>query len=311
LVREGNNLGQQPSATVIVCTRDRAASLQRCLEHIGRLDYPDFEVLVVDNGSTDKTAQIARDYHADYIYVAEAGLSRARNAGALHARTEIVAYIDDDAVPQQDWLSALAREFEDPRVMAVAGDYLPPGAAPLESNARKLVVDTSTQDWLPTTAFGGVGNGNCMAFRSAAFNVWPGFDERFGRGSIIPTAEEHLAFLTLCTLGFRCVYTPDAAVYHEHAVDAYETSVAYVLMLIREMPELRWALIRHLWRSLTQSSRPWRGHRRQLQVDDKPLTRWAKLRAGLRGVRLFLRAKQFPRAAKPLFTQRRVLETQQ
>ena len=304
-------LKQQPSATVIVCTRNRATSLQCCLEHIARLDYSNFTVLVVDNGSTDATAQVAREFGADYIYVPQPGLSRARNAGALHARTDIVAYIDDNAVPRQDWLAALACEFDDARVMVVAGDYHLPGAAQVESTARKVVVDRDTPDWLPITAFGGVGSGSCMAFRHTVFNEWSGFDERFGRGSIIPTAEEHLAFLNLCALGYRCVYTPDAVVYHEYTVDPYETSVAYVLMLIREMPELRGAFIRHLFRSMSQSSRPWRGHRRRLQVDEPPLTRVAKLRAALRGLGLFLRANQVPKASKPLLAQPRVLEPQQ
>ncbi|HEX8919676.1 MAG TPA: glycosyltransferase family 2 protein, partial [Chloroflexota bacterium] len=201
-------MSQQPSATVIVCTRNRAALLRRCLQHISRLDYHNFTVLVVDNGSTDSTAQVARDFGADYLYVPQPGLSRARNAGARHATSDIVAYIDDDAIPREDWLAALAREFEDPSVMVVAGDYQLPGTTLVESSAHRMVVDRSTPDWLPITAFGGVGSGSCMAFRHAAFNTWPGFDERFGRGSIVPTAEEHLAFLSLCAMGYRCVYTP-------------------------------------------------------------------------------------------------------
>jgi glycosyltransferase involved in cell wall biosynthesis len=192
---------------VIVCTRNRAATLRRCLEHISKLEYPNFTVLVVDNGSKDLTAQIAQDAGADYLLVQQPGLSRARNAGVRHSSTEIVAFIDDDAVPYPAWLSKLVEFFDDPNVMAVGGHYQPFDDPVLPQGLAPLVLDKTNPEWLPIAAFGGIGDGCNMAFRRSAFSVWRGFDERMGRGAEIDGGEEHLGFATLTAKGYRCVFS--------------------------------------------------------------------------------------------------------
>jgi GT2 family glycosyltransferase len=87
-------------------TRDR-----RPLEALAKLDYPDYEVIVVDDGSTDDTAQIAHGYDVQLISTRNEGLSSARNTGWQAASGEIVAYIDDDAYPDPHWLTYLALTF--------------------------------------------------------------------------------------------------------------------------------------------------------------------------------------------------------
>src|SRR5947207_1645838 len=111
-----------PTCTVVVCTHDRPVPLARCLDGLKRLTYPRFKILVVDNGpSTAEARKIAARFGVRYVIEPVPGLSRARNRGARSCETEIVAFIDDDAVPEPDWLTKLISEFEDPRVMVVTG----------------------------------------------------------------------------------------------------------------------------------------------------------------------------------------------
>jgi glycosyltransferase involved in cell wall biosynthesis len=117
---------QWPKISVVVCTYNGASTIRDTLEALRDLDYPDFEVIVVNDGSTDGTAQIISDYPYRVIHEENQGLSRARNTGIAAATGEIVAFIDDDAYPDPDWLRFLARSFMDANVAAVGGPNLAP-----------------------------------------------------------------------------------------------------------------------------------------------------------------------------------------
>src|SRR5256885_1882671 len=111
-----------PACTVIICTKNRPAELERCLASVSQLDYPRVDVLVVENGPRDsRTCGIAARWGARYTAEPVEGLSRARNRGVQSSAAEIVAFIDDDAVAEAGWLRALVAEFSDPKVMAVGG----------------------------------------------------------------------------------------------------------------------------------------------------------------------------------------------
>lgn len=116
-----------PRFSVIVCTRNGAATLQACLESLTALNYPDFEILVIDDGSTDPTAEIARGFEQVlYHHQIHAGLSVARNLGARLASGTLLAYTDDDCIAQRDWLLHLSHAFADPAVVAAGGPNIPP-----------------------------------------------------------------------------------------------------------------------------------------------------------------------------------------
>jgi O-antigen biosynthesis protein len=100
-----------PHISVVVCTYNGAATLRDCLEGLLRLDYPYFEVIVVDDGSTDGTAGLVAGYPFRLISTENRGLSSARNTGLYAATGEIVAYIDDDAYPDPHWLRYLAYSY--------------------------------------------------------------------------------------------------------------------------------------------------------------------------------------------------------
>src|SRR4030067_681934 len=89
-----------PRISVIVCTYNGARTFRETMERLKELDYPDYEVPVGIDGSTDHTADIAREYDVTLISTENNGLSHARTVGRKAAGGEVLAYIDDDAYPR-------------------------------------------------------------------------------------------------------------------------------------------------------------------------------------------------------------------
>jgi glycosyltransferase involved in cell wall biosynthesis len=107
----------------VIATAGRAASLDRTLQSLRQLRYPLFEVIVVLGPSLDNSAEIVAR-HADFIRhypIDRLNLSAARNIGVAMAQGDVVAFIDDDAMPEPDWLDRLITGYEDPRVAQVGG----------------------------------------------------------------------------------------------------------------------------------------------------------------------------------------------
>jgi glucosyl-dolichyl phosphate glucuronosyltransferase len=129
----------RPGISVVICTYNRADMLAAALEDVLAQDHPDtpeFEVIVVDNNSPDRTAAVvndaaARDSRVRYLFEAQQGLSHARNAAIAAARGLIVAFTDDDVRVGRGWLAAIARAFrEHPAASVVGGKVLPVWPAP-------------------------------------------------------------------------------------------------------------------------------------------------------------------------------------
>ena len=124
--------------SVIVCTRNGSRTLEECLVSLENLRYPQFEIIVVDDGSTDASRQIIQSHpNIRYLFQEPAGLSIARNTGANHATGEILAYTDDDCVVDRDWLTYLAVAFRNPQYAAVGGPNIPP---PAQNRAQACVI---------------------------------------------------------------------------------------------------------------------------------------------------------------------------
>jgi GT2 family glycosyltransferase len=124
-----------PSISVIVCAYNAAATLDECLRHTCALDYPDLEIMVVDDGSTDQTAAIIRRHpRARHVGIEHAGLSAARNEGLRASTKELIAYLDADAYPTPEWPYFLALAFDGPNVAGAGGPNLAPPSDP--SGAR-------------------------------------------------------------------------------------------------------------------------------------------------------------------------------
>jgi O-antigen biosynthesis protein len=115
-----------PRVSVVVCSYNGAGTIGRTCEGLLEVDYPDVEVIVVDDGSTDETAAIAGEFGFKVIRTENRGLSAARNTGAEAATGEYVAYLDDDAWPDVHWLKYLVHTFEQGGFAAVGGPNIPP-----------------------------------------------------------------------------------------------------------------------------------------------------------------------------------------
>lgn len=121
-----------PRMSVVVCAYNEEATIEECLWAACTLDYPDLEIIVCDDGSTDRTAELARRFPVRLLELPHGGLSRARNAGWHAATGDIIAYLDADAYPDQDWLHSLAVCFQ-AGVAVGGGPNLPvPGSGLVE-----------------------------------------------------------------------------------------------------------------------------------------------------------------------------------
>src|SRR5215208_4781249 len=106
--------------------------MEECLHSLMELDYPKYEVLGIDDGSTDATAQIACRFPVRLLYRDRVGLSEARNMGLEQAQGEFVAYIDADAQADPDWLTYLALALEVPGTAGAGGpNPVPPNDPPV------------------------------------------------------------------------------------------------------------------------------------------------------------------------------------
>ena len=167
-----------PRISVVVCSCNGARTIRDTFEGLKRLEYPDFEVIVIDDGSSDATAEIAAEYAVQVISTENRGLSSARNTGWQRATGEIVAYIDDDAYPDAHWLHYLAYTFMSTDCVGVGGPNIAPaGDGPIAecvANAPggpvHVLVSDREAEHIP---------GCNMAFRRDALAAVGGFDPRY------------------------------------------------------------------------------------------------------------------------------------
>ena len=115
-----------PFISIIICSYNGSATIRDTLEGVLTLDYPQFEVIVVNDGSKDSLEEIVKSYPVKLITTTNKGLSAARNTGMHEAKGEIIAYIDDDAYPDPDWLKYLAYAYENSEHACIGGPNVAP-----------------------------------------------------------------------------------------------------------------------------------------------------------------------------------------
>ena len=206
-----------PRISVVVCTYNGSKTIRDCMEGLLAVEYPDFEVIVVNDGSTDGTAEIVREYGFRVITTKNHGLSSARNTGMKAASGEIVAYLDDDAYPDPDWLTYLAAAFMNSRHAAIGGPNIPPkGDGPIAecvANAPGGPVHVLLSD-LEAEHIPGCN----MAFRKTALQEISGFDPAFRAAG-----DDVDVCWRLQEKGFTLGFSPAAMVWHHrrNSVVAY------------------------------------------------------------------------------------------
>ena len=167
-----------PKISVVVCTFNGRRTIRECLEGIGKLHYPNYETIVVDDGSTDGAGDIAAEYDVRLIRTENQGLSAARNLGWQSATGEIVAYIDDDARPDPDWLTYLAAAFLKEEYAGVGGPNIP---VPDDGDTANCIANSpgGPAHVLLSDCEAEHIPGCNMAFRRSWLEVINGFDPQF------------------------------------------------------------------------------------------------------------------------------------
>ncbi len=224
-----------PAMSVVVCTRERPAMLREALGSLVALDYPNYEVIVVDNAPlTTGTAEVAAEFGVRYAVAPVAGLSRARNTGLAAARNGIVAFTDDDVIADHQWLRGLAKGFaRNPDIACVSG-LVPSGELRNSVQSyfdarvswskvltpREFRLSAPPAD-LPMFPFcvGEYGTGANFAVRTDAVRALGGFDEALGVGTRTKGGEDLDIFTRLLFAGLGLAIEPSALVWHRHRDD--------------------------------------------------------------------------------------------
>ncbi len=200
------------ACSVIIPAFNAEKTVNSCLESL--LDQSvspgTYEVVLVDDGSTDRTRQIAETHDIHYVYQPNQGPASARNRGVEAAGGRIVLFTDSDCTPDRFWIEEMLKPFADPSVSGVKGAYrtlqkkLTPRFAQAEFDDRfRLLRQSKSIDMVDTYSAG---------YRRDLFLRAGGFDESF------PTAnnEDTDFSYRLATAGHRLVFNPDAIVFHHH-----------------------------------------------------------------------------------------------
>jgi glycosyltransferase involved in cell wall biosynthesis len=255
-----------PPVSVVVCSRDRAQYLEGCLKSLQRIDYPAYEVVVVDNGSKDPAvARVIQESGFRYVREDRPGLDWARNRGIAEAKCDLVAFTDDDARVDPGWLRGIASAFADPQVMAVTGLVLPaeietPSQQQFEvyggmgkGYARKIFRLQELQGpnlfWASSW-----GVGANMAFRREIFDKIGTFDVALDVGTPSGGGGDIEFFYRVVSSGYTLCYEPMAIVRHKHRRDPASlrrqiysngrSFLAYLLTIARRDPGRRFQILR-------------------------------------------------------------------
>lgn len=200
-----------PRFSVIICTHNGSRTLRQALESLRRVTWRDFEVLLIDDGSSDEdVAFIAQQFPEVRMYrLQHVGLSAARNFGAEQAAGEVLVYLDDDATADEDWLTWLAVCFQDERVGAAGGPNIAPPAIGATENAIMCAPGSPAHVMLNDTEAEHLPGCN-LAVRKRVWEEVGGFDERYR------TAGDDVDFCwRVLEHGHRLRFHPAAMVWHE------------------------------------------------------------------------------------------------
>jgi GT2 family glycosyltransferase len=232
-------LAAAPFVSVVIATHNRTESLRATLHSLLALEYPHYNIIVVDNApSNNATAQMIRQEFAHearirYIYEAQAGLAVAHNRGLQEVTAPIVAFTDDDVLVDRHWLTEIVRSFRSAeRVGCVTGMIIP---AELETPAQGWIEQFGFSKGFEQRIFdmeehrppsplhpytaGAFGSGANMAFDTQILHAVGGFDPALGAGSLAMGGDDLASFFQIVASGYRLIYQPAAFVRHWHRRD--------------------------------------------------------------------------------------------
>ncbi len=209
-------MSPQPKVSVVVPVRNRERTIGRCVESLLGIDYPDFEVIVVDNGSTDGTHDICARYPVVLVREDKKGPYAARNKGLATARGELVFFIDSDCIADKNVLTKLVRNLTADDIAGVGGQlqtYQPTTLTEQFEDYAGILVYTMPQGTLAWDQrkflSGGIFTANAL-FRKSVLDRLGGFDADFMSGG------DYNMCWQIQRAGYRLVFDPEAIVQHAH-----------------------------------------------------------------------------------------------
>jgi GT2 family glycosyltransferase/sugar lactone lactonase YvrE len=207
-----------PRVSVVVCAYNAADTIGECLGSLGALTYPDFEILLVNDGSTDGTGDLGRRFdRVRVIDIPNGGLSAARNVGLHEATGEIVAYTDADVRVDRDWLTYLVQPCMTSDVVGSGGPNIVPDDDPWMAQCVARSPGGPTQVLLDDRIAEHVPGCN-MAFRREALLAVGGFNPLY-----VKAGDDVDLCWRLQARGWKIGFSPAALVWHHHraTVKAY------------------------------------------------------------------------------------------
>jgi glycosyltransferase involved in cell wall biosynthesis len=205
--------------SVVVCTMDRPAALERCVRGLLAGETAPAELVVVDQGTRPVERELVEALDGagiglTYLRAPGRGVSGGRNDGVRATSSDLIAFTDDDCVPGPGWIDALVSAYEEGfdgatgRVLPLPG---PPGSVAVSSRTsevRRTFAGAGHAPW-------DVGTGGNLSLRRAVIEAVGGFDERLGPGTRGRAAEDVDLLYRVVEAGFTILYRPEAVVYHE------------------------------------------------------------------------------------------------
>jgi glycosyltransferase involved in cell wall biosynthesis len=197
--------------SVIVPTYNNQATIRSCLDSLSNQQFKgEYEVIVVDDASTDDTVSIVSSYPVELLTQKHMGPASARNLGAKNASGEFLLFTDADCSPESDWIERMCAPFEDESVVGVQGAY----KSRQKSIVARFVQYEIEERYEIMSKVGQIDfiGSYSAAYRKDIFLAEGGFDEAFP----IASGEDTDLSYRLSSKGRKMVFAPDAMVYHEH-----------------------------------------------------------------------------------------------
>lgn len=227
----------EPKVSAIICTHNRDHYLGLAIDSLLSQNFDAFEVVVVDNASSDRTREVVEarlnDSRLKYVYEPITGLSVARNTGAQAARGSILAYLDDDAIATPHWLAHLYNAYQSDEKLAIAGGKVTllwvEGMVPPMWLSDSLAGNLGAYDLGSTMVYvdrpGLTPRGLNYSIRREFLEQIGGFDLNLGRvgKNLLSNEELHMTSLAL-QAGWHVAYLPDALVAHHVAPERVNQS---------------------------------------------------------------------------------------
>lgn len=197
-------------ASIIIPAYNNEKTIQECLKACKGQTLKPFEIIVIDDGSTDRTMELAKSENVKVFSQKNSGPAKARNLGAKKSSGDILIFTDSDCVPEKNWLQEMVAPFKNKEVIGVQGAYksrqksIVAKFAQMEIEERYERMKKSKEiDWIGSYSAG---------YRKKDFLDVNGFDESFPKAS----GEDPELSYKLSKMGKKLVFNPKAIVYHYH-----------------------------------------------------------------------------------------------